>query len=66
MLVYLPHLFEDKLSLEGLALPLGAPNAHDQGHLDLACKAAQLCHVVFCYVELQCMPCVKHRTYDAI
>lgn len=40
ILACLPHFFEDKLSLEGLALPLGAPNAHDQGHLDLACKTS--------------------------
>lgn len=61
MLGCLPHLPEDKLGLEGLALPLGAPDAHDQGHLDLACKTAQLCHVVLCYVELQCMSCVKSQ-----
>lgn len=56
MLDCLPHLPEDKLSLEGLALSFRAPYAHDQGHLDLACKTAFLRHVVLGYVELQCMP----------
>ena len=62
----LPHFFEDKFSLEGFALPLGAPDAHDQGHLDLACKTALLRHVVFCYVELQCITCMNHRTFGAV
>lgn len=51
-----PHLLEDKLGLEGLALAFGTPYSHDQGHLYFACKTAFLSHVVFCDVELQHRP----------
>lgn len=56
-----PHLFEDKLGLEGLALPLGAPYSHDQRHLYFACKTAFLDHVVLCDVELQHRPCCEEN-----
>ena len=62
MLDALPHLLENKLGLEGLALPLGAPYAHDQGHLYLACKTAFLHHVILCDVKLQHRLCQDCRT----
>ena len=50
---HLPHLLENKLTLEGLALSFGPPDAHDQRHLDFAGKAALLHHVVLGDVHLQ-------------